>query len=927
MLSNMLRRLTHHLSRYSRAYTVLAVIAGLFLAGSVTYAAGDQSAVLNKLSQIMANLVFLVIQTVGYLTAVATHVIVILSLHNNFINVPIVVTGWSIVRDITNMFFIVTLLIIAVGTVLRIENYRYNRLLARLIIMAFLVNFSRLIAGFFIQTSQVVMLTFVNSYKDALFGNFASLFGLNEILNFSQTSVSSGGNGIAFSSIFVSLLAGLALMVTALIVTLAFAVILTVRIVALWILVILSPLAYALRILPNTEGYARKWWSEFGRYVTVGPVIAFILWLSLAILTNAGPNAGINIGGDAGAAYEQEIGVVGSTFGFVTGALQLNHFLPFLVAIIFMVMGLQYAMQSGTYGAKAAGAFGVGVGLGATGVNWLRDRTIRPIQGVFQQRSARRQAEVRERSVALGARVDAGLARTVGQIGRARAATTSAAGASLRGVRDVALRRKTVQEAGRDIDSAAQTGFEQGTRSRRQALGRYEQFRETLVDREIKERDLSNASAGTINTLLRTGGGATRAAAATVGLQSGKIDLNDLTNRDVVSRTIKAWDSNPDVRTKLSSSLAKAVKRPETTNDTLRDMAMNNTAPLSMRMESGEELANRGHVQNVAEAQAIRDVARQMGPDREEQFLKTMYKHMGDMSISAFHNDFATQADTASFVAAVEREAASKSILKSRHLQVRNGAAGDELGQQIANMYIRQGMADKAGQDLSEQMRDQLYNHVVLDNVDFEDRQKFANATGATHRAFRDANNIMTQALNEYLSRNADKMADVMTESVAADADFMTAALQNRNFRRSNIVKAGERNAAMRDAVVNGLQATYGGLVNPDDLHKAMGARLLISRGEHKDFDFGDVAGQAAFRDTIAAAKGEQLGRLDQGQVYQQNKAFIDQTVGEALREKEMPELGARRFQLARDAVQTLLRTNPRLYRVYAMNPNTANLA
>mgnify|MGYP001597998492 FL=1 len=47
--------------------------------------------------------------------------------YNGYIDSPAVTVGWVMVRDMTNMFFIVVLLIISFGTILGLEHYEYKK--------------------------------------------------------------------------------------------------------------------------------------------------------------------------------------------------------------------------------------------------------------------------------------------------------------------------------------------------------------------------------------------------------------------------------------------------------------------------------------------------------------------------------------------------------------------------------------------------------------------------------------------------------------------------------------------------------------------------------------------------------------------------------------------------------------------------------
>ena len=83
--------------------------------------------------------------------------------YNDFVNAEAVKVGWTVVRDVANMFFIVGLLVISFGTVFRIQEYRYNNLLSRLIIMAVLINFSKtretvIVLSVIIQAARILNL-------------------------------------------------------------------------------------------------------------------------------------------------------------------------------------------------------------------------------------------------------------------------------------------------------------------------------------------------------------------------------------------------------------------------------------------------------------------------------------------------------------------------------------------------------------------------------------------------------------------------------------------------------------------------------------------------------------------------------------------------------------------------------------------------
>ena len=135
---------------------------------------------------------FAFVQTFGRLLLVLIDLLLKIGSYNDFVDAQSVVIGWSVVRDVMNIAFIIGLLAIAFGTVLRIQSYHYKNTLLKLLIMALLVNFSKTITGVFIDLSQVVMLTFFNAVKiyNAVSGKTYRGFDTDTSLYFSWIPVS-----------------------------------------------------------------------------------------------------------------------------------------------------------------------------------------------------------------------------------------------------------------------------------------------------------------------------------------------------------------------------------------------------------------------------------------------------------------------------------------------------------------------------------------------------------------------------------------------------------------------------------------------------------------------------------------------------------------------------------------------------------------
>lgn len=73
--------------------------------------------------------------------------------------------GWKIVRDFSNMFFILIMVVIAFATILRLERYGIKELLPKVIIIALLINFSLVICYLIIDFSDITAHYFIDEVK------------------------------------------------------------------------------------------------------------------------------------------------------------------------------------------------------------------------------------------------------------------------------------------------------------------------------------------------------------------------------------------------------------------------------------------------------------------------------------------------------------------------------------------------------------------------------------------------------------------------------------------------------------------------------------------------------------------------------------------------------------------------------------------
>lgn len=299
--------------------------------------------------------------------------------YNGYLNSSAVTVGWVMVRDMTNMGFVVVLLIIAFGTILGLEHYEWKKMLVKLVMAAILVNFSRTICGVFIDIAQVVMVTFVNGIAATAGGNLIQMFNLDKIRELSSSADQASFNTLNF---FVAAVMSLVFSVIVMLTMAVFLAMLVARMVVLWVLIVLSPLAFVLSILPQTESYASEWWHEFGANIITGPVLLFFVWLAFVTAGNGRVNEEITSASNnsvAASTNAEATQVAGTTSG-IGAAMGWDNMANFIIAVGMLIVGSRAASKLGGVGGEWAGSaveMGKKVGMYAGGImaaRWAADK-------------------------------------------------------------------------------------------------------------------------------------------------------------------------------------------------------------------------------------------------------------------------------------------------------------------------------------------------------------------------------------------------------------------------------------------------------------------------------------------------------------------------------------------------------------------------
>lgn len=217
---------------------------------------------------------------------------------------------WSYARNITNVVFIIFLLIIVYSQItgLGLSNYGIKRTLPRIIIAAILINLSFIICSLLVDISNIL-------------GSSLHSFLINIGENIIRKQTVDIGKGASFSELFKALAVGgtfagvaiglsgglsaflfsfILLAISGIIsIAIGFATI-ALRQAVIAVLVMVSPLAFVAYLLPNTEKWYKKWYDTFFQMLIFFPAFSFLFGVSRLIgwvfITSATDALGLILG-------------------------------------------------------------------------------------------------------------------------------------------------------------------------------------------------------------------------------------------------------------------------------------------------------------------------------------------------------------------------------------------------------------------------------------------------------------------------------------------------------------------------------------------------------------------------------------------------------------------------------------------------------
>ncbi len=254
---------------------------------------------------------YLILTVCAYILGIAGYLLnlavdfTILKMKVNISTITGINIAWKTIRDVANMMFIFVLLYAGISTIINGSGGQTGKMLRNVIIAALLINFSLFFTKIMIDASNVITIGFYNGIVNSSitsgsgttagtsnFGGLADSFlqplGVTTFYAGSANWATQIGTQGGYMQIFsLGIMGSIFLLVTAFSLLIG-AILLIVRFVVLIVLMILSPLAFAGSILPQTKGYSNKWWKALGDQATFAPIYMLMVWVVIKIVNSPG---------------------------------------------------------------------------------------------------------------------------------------------------------------------------------------------------------------------------------------------------------------------------------------------------------------------------------------------------------------------------------------------------------------------------------------------------------------------------------------------------------------------------------------------------------------------------------------------------------------------------------------------------------------
>ncbi len=317
----------------------------------------------------------------------------VLKMSNIVNNTDAINITWRTLRDLANIVFIFLLLAIGIGTMLRLSNYGIKSLLAQVLVVAVLINFSLFFTKVIIDVPNRLAIEFYKGMQisncnggvgkgildtacgDAgLSDRFMNALKIQTLMDTKSIQAKSGtaaaADVLSGGSIFlIGFFGSIFLLITAFI-FFAAGILLAQRLALLVLVMVFSPIAFVFMVIPQMKKHASEWWNILFKNALFPPAYLLLTWVSLKIIEDK----------------NFLFGQVNSSETFATaltsGEGGLTIVFNFMVVSALMVASLVAANSMGAYG--ASGMIKMGQSLRKWGQGMLGDATAGAAGALFR---------------------------------------------------------------------------------------------------------------------------------------------------------------------------------------------------------------------------------------------------------------------------------------------------------------------------------------------------------------------------------------------------------------------------------------------------------------------------------------------------------------------------------------------------------------
>ena len=205
-------------------------------------------------------------------------------------NIPGINVAWTVLRDLSNILILFVLLFAAVGIILRTDKIVPKNVLAKVIIAAFLINFSMFFTKVIIDIGNVAT---HQIYNEATSGQLIPSIGLklasalNPMSAYIEGAINPKVKPANFEThIFQQMLFSTIIIMIATFTLFVAAIMLFHRFFTLIMLIVTSPIGIVGMLIPQLSGRAKEWWSTLIGQVFFAPIFLLFLLIAIKILNN-----------------------------------------------------------------------------------------------------------------------------------------------------------------------------------------------------------------------------------------------------------------------------------------------------------------------------------------------------------------------------------------------------------------------------------------------------------------------------------------------------------------------------------------------------------------------------------------------------------------------------------------------------------------